>query len=132
MLHFSVCWGNWALFFDIDISVQLKMVNMKEIVDWLVSIERMTRDIYRKAAELFKADKDFHRFLIHLAEDEETHYQLMKRGKEYFRGHEILPSAVGLDPQTKQKVEKPLMECLNTLSTGVLPSKDIFSIILLQ
>jgi len=76
---------------------------MKEIVDWLVSIERMTRDIYRKAAELFKADKDFHRFLIHLAEDEDAHYQLMKRGKEYLRGHEIPPSAVGLDPQTKKK-----------------------------
>lgn len=98
---------------------------MKEIVDWLVSIEQMTRDIYRKAAELFKADKDFHRFLIHLAEDEKAHYQLMKRVKEYFQGHEIPPSAIGLDQQAKQRIEKPLMECLNTLSTGAPLSKDI-------
>ena len=48
-----------------------------EIIQWLANFERRVGELYRDAANLFAADKEFSTFLNHLAADEDWHFQVM-------------------------------------------------------
>ena len=49
---------------------------MKEIVEWLMHIERISAKLYREAAAYFN-DPALVQFLRHLADDEAFHYEIM-------------------------------------------------------
>ena len=56
---------------------------MKEIVDWLLSMEKLAGDLYRRTANKYSEDQEFSTFLSSLAEDEDIHFQLIKNIEQH-------------------------------------------------
>lgn len=103
---------------------------MKEIIGWLIGIERMAGHLYRNAALSFKEDKKLADFLEALGEDEAWHFHIMGSAAEYLRTHqETPPSQIILDEQTKKRIEAPFRENLQRLTAGQLTKESLLSCI---
>ena len=84
---------------------------MKNIIDWLLNIEKLAGNIYRKAADTFSDNKDFSSFLSGLAEDEDMHYQLLEKAKTRLLQKMIdSKSAIIVDQSTRDKIKVPLQD----------------------
>jgi rubrerythrin len=84
---------------------------MKEIMEYLLKIEKTAGDIYKDASVFFKHDKEFARFLSLLAEDEADHFDAIVSAEEYFVGNaDKFPAFTSFNSTTKQKIERPFIE----------------------
>jgi CheY-like chemotaxis protein len=82
---------------------------MKEILDWLLYLEQLAGNVYRSAAEKFNKDKEFSEFLSDLADDEDTHFKLLKDAEQKLLSKRIPPPpAIILDQRDKDRVVTPL------------------------
>jgi len=93
---------------------------MKALIEWLIKMERISSDIYNKAADILKEDKELAPFLNHLAKDEEWHAQVMSTALEVLPGETHPPSIIELDSANKAKLEAPFLETAKNISKGAL------------
>jgi len=92
---------------------------MRDIIDWLIRIERMAKELYGDAAEYFKEDENFASFLKILSNDEEYHRQIMESASSHLEGSLMNGhAAIALDADIKLKVERPLAESRQMLDEG--------------
>jgi CheY-like chemotaxis protein len=103
---------------------------VKEIIDFLLEIEKMAGDIYKDASAFFKHDEEFARFLSLLAEDEASHLDIMVNAGKYLAGmNEEAPAFINLSSATKKKIERPFMEIRENLLEGNLTKEIMISCI---
>ncbi len=50
---------------------------MKDIITWLIEMERVSGNLYKKALSMFNNDEEFERFLKQMCEDEAWHFHIM-------------------------------------------------------
>lgn len=103
---------------------------MKEIIEWLIRVERMAGSLYRDAAVFFKEDKELAAFLGELGEDEAWHFHIMASASEFLRGHpEVMPAQIFLDDASRVRLESIFIENQEKLTAGQLTEKSILSCI---
>ncbi len=102
---------------------------MKNLVEWLSHIEKMSASIYKEAAVIFKEDKDFSQVLHHLAEDETWHFHVMERAAKFLQGNTELHADVALDADMKASVEVPLLENRKKIAVGALTKESLLKCI---
>ena len=101
---------------------------MREIIEYLLTIEKTAGDLYKDASVFFKQDTEFARFLSRLSEDEASHFDAMVSAAEYFVGKTEEASAfISLDNATKKAIERPLTEIREKLITGDLTKDAMIS-----
>lgn len=95
---------------------------MKEIMDWLLSMEQLAHDVYKAASDHFLLeDKDFSSFLATLAEEESLHFQLIRNAADSLKEKEELPvAAIDMDSSTRELLEAPLRRLQGLISTSSL------------
>jgi len=92
---------------------------MKEVIDWLLDLEKLAGDVYRSAAEKFSKDKEFGTFLASLADDEDTHFKLLKEAENRFLQQEVSPqSDIIVDQRTKDRVVIPLQNLFKRIKAA--------------
>lgn len=103
---------------------------MKDIIEYLLKIEKTAGDIYRDASVFFRQDKEFARFLSLLAEDEADHFDAVfdaTRGSVDNTGTE--PAFIRLDADTIEKFERPFVEVREKLLSGDLTREAMIEFI---
>ena len=98
---------------------------MKEILDWLLYLEQLAGNVYRSAAKKFNKDKEFSEFLSGLANDEDTHFRLLKEAEQKLLSKRISPPPdVIVDQDIKDRVVTPLENLYERISTAPRISKQ--------
>ena len=84
---------------------------MKEIINWLLNMEQLAGNLYRKVADEYSGDIEFNEFLSRMAEDEELHFQLIKNAAQHLlnKGEKIEP-AISIDQDIKDRNQAPLLD----------------------
>jgi CheY-like chemotaxis protein len=91
---------------------------MKEIVDWLLSMEQLAHEVYKAASDHFMQDKQFSSFLATLAEEESLHFQLIRNAADSLKEkEELLVAAIDMDSNTKELLEAPLRDLHNLIKS---------------
>ena len=96
---------------------------MKEIVEWLMHIERISAKLYREAAAYFN-DPALVQFLRRLAEDEAFHYQIMGEAAKIVEDHPDVLSAFIVDQEVTAPIEAAIQEARRHLKLNSL-TKDL-------
>lgn len=81
---------------------------MKEIIEWLETIELRAARIYEKAAERFSGDAELSAFLRLMAEDERLHYHIVCRAGEMISGRDDAPGLIYMSDDTREEIESYL------------------------
>jgi CheY-like chemotaxis protein len=106
------------------------MQTMKEIVNWLRSVEELARDVYRGAAAVFHGDPQLSVFLGELADNEESHCELMIKLAELLRTIPAQPpSDIKLDQATRDRITAPLEEFSQRLAAASISEKEVMEYI---
>ena len=101
---------------------------MREIIEYLLKMEKTAGDLYKDASVFFKQDTEFARFLSRLSEEEASHFDGMVRAAEYFAGKsEEAPAFIRLDDATKETIERPITEIREKLIAGDLTKDAMIS-----
>lgn len=101
---------------------------MKEVIDWLIGIERMAGNLYSEAAVFFADDKGLADFLQVLAQDEAWHFHVMGSAAEFLRSRPYTkPAQVTLNDGYRERIEGLLLENLRQLAMGQLQKSTILS-----
>jgi len=99
--------------------------DMKELIEWLLSLERLANSVYREAADVFAGDAAFAAFLGHLATDEQWHREVMKLALQEMGLGGGPVASIGLDHATKERIEQPFQENLQSLSSGTISKQGL-------
>ena len=91
---------------------------MREIINWLLSLEHMSHAVYNDSSVLFVADPAFSQFLSHLAADERWHYEVMQVALREAGPDRGAVAAIALDDETRRKIESPFRENLAAIANG--------------
>lgn len=102
---------------------------MKEIAEWLLSIESISGAFYEAAAEAFRSDEELARFLGNLAADERWHRHIIGIAAEYLEEGAGPASVISLDPETGARIEAPFREGRRKLAGGIITTGDVISCI---
>ncbi|MFC1819799.1 response regulator [Thermodesulfobacteriota bacterium] len=103
---------------------------MKEIINWLLNMEKLAAELYGRTANKYSEDQEFSTFLSRLAEDEDMHFQLIKNIKQHLlenREHPV--SAIVVDKDIKGRVETPLRDLYERILTHEITKQAILKII---
>ena len=92
---------------------------MKEIVEWLMHIERKSAKLYREAAAYFN-DPTLIQFLWHLADDEAFHYQIMVEASKIIEDYPEVESAFVVDEEVKTPIVSTINRARNRLASKTL------------
>jgi CheY-like chemotaxis protein len=103
---------------------------MKEIVDWLINIEKIAGNLYDGASRQFADDHKLSTFLNHMAEDEGWHYHIMGSAAEYLRKEQEIKSELAVDSSVMERIESPFAKCHEMLSAGTLAKESIIDCII--
>lgn len=107
-------------------SEETTLIHLKDIVDWLRTVEEFAYKLYSRSSEFFAPDKDLSRFLARLADDELWHYHLMGSASEFMAERSApLDSSIDVDPEVVDHVEKPLRAAYDQLAEGTLTQRRI-------
>lgn len=96
---------------------------MRELIDWLMYIERLSAKVYREAAVFFD-DPNLTQILQSSAEDEAYHYQIMAAAHEIIKQHPEVESAFIIDKSIKAPIEQAFQDTLARLGAKSL-SKEM-------
>ena len=92
---------------------------MKEIVEWLMYIERISAKLYREAAAYFK-DPALVQFLWRLADDEAFHYQIMGEASKIIDDYPEVESAFIVDREVRKQIESAISNAQNRIASKTL------------
>jgi len=102
------------------------LVDVRDVVDWLVHNEERISQLYRAAAKVCCHDRLFSSFLIQLAEDEKSHAEFMSRAWESLCTVEDRPTLdIVLDEETRRKVEGLFERFQRSLVRAKVSRKDV-------
>lgn len=102
---------------------------MNQIIDWLAGMEKLARDLYAEAAVVFRDDVELFGLLNRLAEDESQHYELMGRAGDYITKNGIdLRSAITLDQNARDRIERPLMDARRLVETRAISKSQMLDL----
>src|SRR4030067_1344353 len=96
---------------------------MLEIVNWLMYVEQMAKDVYSRASDYFKEDKELNSFLARIAEDEAGHYNLMASAEAHLIILSSETPVIYVDEETKLKIEGHLTAISEKMDSNSL-TKD--------
>lgn len=96
---------------------------MLEIINWLMGLEQMAKDVYSRASDYLKEDKELNSFLTRIAEEEAGHYHLMVRAAEHLREFPSETPVISLDEETRHKIEGVLTAISERMDSNSL-TKD--------
>ena len=103
---------------------------MRDLVKYLLKIEKMAGDLYRDASAFFVEDRDLAVFLSLLSADEVLHFQIMTEADEYLRSKtDETPAFVSLDDSAREKIERPLVENRKLLLANTLSKEDMINLV---
>ena len=102
---------------------------MKEIADWLVSIEELAGKVFRSAAWKFQDDDKLSNLLNHLAEDEAWHFHVMGSAANFLHNHGNIKQSFFLDDTIKSNIESPFHRNLEMLSNDTITKDSILDCI---
>jgi CheY-like chemotaxis protein len=106
--------------------VATKAKDMKEIIEWLRTVEELAHRLYSRSSEYFASDTQLSRFLERLAVDEAWHYHLIGSAAEFVSAGKLsVVSSIELDPITTGRVERPLNEAHESLLMGTLSQRQM-------
>ena len=94
------------------------MSQMKVIIEWLLNVEKLADEVYRKVSERGKEDAVMSDFFFHLANEEVWHGQIMQNALEYMEGNVQFPSPIIVDDATKEKIESVFVKHRELLEAG--------------
>ena len=103
---------------------------MKDIIAWLINIETMAGELYKKASVYFQDDEELRKFLSQLAKDEAWHLNVMESAAEQLQQLDLKENFVALDDETKAKFESPFRKCINHLTSGQLTKASVIDCII--
>jgi CheY-like chemotaxis protein len=102
---------------------------MRELVKYLLRIEKMAGDLYKDASAFFGEYKDLASFLSLLEADEVHHFEVMTEADEYLRGKtDETPAFLSLDNSTKERIERPFIENRELLLAKTLSKEDVVNL----
>ncbi len=96
---------------------------MLEIVNWLMDVEQMAKDVYSRASDYFIEDKELNSFLTRIAEDEASHYHCMASAAEHLISLPSETPVIYVDEETKLKIEGSLTAISEKMDSNSL-TKD--------
>jgi len=103
---------------------------MEEIINWLLEMEQLAGNLYRRVAAKYSGDKEFSSFLSMMAEDEDLHYQLIKNAKQRLLNIEgTIESVISIDQDTKDRNQAPLSDLYERINTHEITKQAIFKAI---
>ncbi len=82
---------------------------MRDLIEWLIDIEKLAGDFYSDAAEFFSKDDRIYRFLCSAAEDEAMHFHVMGSAKSQLKNITTPKPLISLNGETKHKFETPFL-----------------------
>ncbi len=101
-------------------------VTMEQIIEWLKHTEQRACDIYKEASVIFRADRDFSRFLNRLADDEALHFNLMDSASNYLTRNDIrITQSISVEQNIIDRIDKPLREIYRLLKDHNLKKADM-------
>lgn len=104
---------------------------MKEIIDWLITVEHLANDFYFQSSALFTDDKELTTFLKHIADDEAYHYHIMGSASEYvLRANISRPPSITIDNSTREQIEKPFTDNISLAKNGKLSKEALIDCII--
>ena len=99
---------------------------MRELIQWLQSVEGLAHALYAEAATQCSEDPTFSTFLQRLADDERQHFDMMERAKQLLANAGEVPTlAIAADEETRHRIECPMHQCLERLKRQKATQKDI-------
>jgi len=99
---------------------------MKEIAEWVRSLELRAMVVYTEAAGRFQSDEPFASFLRGMAEDEALHDEVMASAIEYFSHHPVESRNIRIDPESRQRIEAPLVNLDQRIAERLLTRELLF------
>jgi CheY-like chemotaxis protein/rubrerythrin len=103
---------------------------MKDVIQWLLHMERRASDLYSELATRVVDDEATRDFLSKLADDENWHFHLMESAAELLGESDDFPAAdIAIDEGVRERVEHPLEECYSGLLLGEVSKRAIFECI---
>jgi CheY-like chemotaxis protein len=103
---------------------------MRDLVNYLLKIEKMAGDLYKDASAFFAEDKNLAGFLSILKDDEMHHFELMTEADAYLKGKtDETPAFVSLDSSTREKIERSFVENRELLLAKTLSKEDMINLI---
>jgi CheY-like chemotaxis protein len=97
---------------------------MREIAEWLITVEHSAGTLYKEAADFFRDDNKLSSFLKHLSDDEALHFHIMGSAAEYL-SKTYRRSEITIDDETKGRVETPLVRIKEMLSEKSLTRDEM-------
>jgi CheY-like chemotaxis protein/rubrerythrin len=103
---------------------------MKDIIDWLITIEDSANLFYNSAINCFSDDRGLKNFLHHIADDEADHYHIMVSASQYVATLPTKKSQITIDDSFKAKIETPFKRGLELLKNDLITKESLADIIL--
>lgn len=80
---------------------------MKDMVEWLASVENRAAILYAQAAHVFAADREFATFLRELEAEEEKHLELLQKVTDSLSWESMAEACISLDEAVRKTTEGP-------------------------
>lgn len=103
---------------------------MKELAEWLISMEEQAFLLYSKAVEFFGHDVQLASLLEQLSEDEAWHFHIMGSAANFLGNRQDYPSFLAVDTATQIKLSAPLVKALASLEAKTLSQEQLIDCIL--
>lgn len=102
---------------------------MINIPDWLAGIEKRAATFYGQAAAVFAEDKAFSAFLLHLAEEELEHLELLSGPIDHKVQEIIAGACFSFDENTRRSIEAPFDRGHDLMCKGDLTKQAVVGVI---
>ncbi len=97
---------------------------MREIIDWLIGIEKLAGDFYIESSTYFEDDKTMHSFLKEAFEDELWHLDTMNSARLQLDQLNSYEAAISISDEFKLRIEGPVRLHLNRLMEKTLTKEQ--------
>jgi CheY-like chemotaxis protein len=99
---------------------------MRDIIQWLMGMERLAGKFYNLASQRFQDDQAFKGLLDHCAEDEAWHFHTMNSAAHiYEEQDEKFSPAISLDPETEHDLTRRFENTIALLESGQATKTDV-------
>ena len=102
---------------------------MDDIIRWMITVEKMVAELYSEAAVVFSADQKFSSFLSLLAEEEQTHIQLLEEALLSLPEMSPRGACFYFDDEFRRKIEEPVVNAKRSLARRELSHTDMVDVV---
>jgi CheY-like chemotaxis protein len=99
---------------------------MKQIINWLRTMEMLASNVYQEAAEQLSEDQEFSAFLSRMSDEESWHFHIVGSAMTFLEETKALPqTAVTIDGDIRKELERPFRELYDAINNKTLTRKDV-------